>query len=253
MGVAPHTEGRVAPDEKPKRHVRLKRLGFVLLGLIVVIGSTGAAIGVTYAAKLATLPQIARQENRLHGGTWVPLRGVSPWFTSALIATEDQSFYSNWGVSFEGTLRALLVDIQTGSFAQGGSTLTQELIRDLLLSPRKTLERKFIGTMLSFYTAALYSKAQVLTMYVNQVYLGAGAYGIQTASMRYFGIPASKLTLAEGAMLAGLPQAPSAYDPLVHLALAKMRQKEVLDRMLAEGIISSKQARRAYAASLPLR
>lgn len=244
-----HAGGSKAP---PKSH-RLKKTAIVIMVLALSFIAVGVVIGARYATDLMALPQLAQRRNSEHGGTWVRLSAVSPWFTQALIATEDESFYTNWGVSFEGTLRAIWVDIRSRRFAEGGSTLTQELVRDLLLSPKKTLERKFTGTVLSLYTAMLYSKTQVLTMYVNEVYLGDGAYGINTASERYFGVPASRLTLAEGSLLAGLPQAPSAFNPLIHLPLAKLRQREVLGRMVVTGVISQAQANNAYRQPLPLR
>lgn len=234
---------------RPRRRIWAKIAAAVAAAAFVGQG----AVAVRYAPDLARLPALARAQAVNHGGTYVPLRDVSPWFAKALIATEDATFYHNWGISFEGIARALVVDIRLHRFAEGGSTLTQELVRDLLLTPRKTLTRKLTGTILSLYTAAFYSKPEVLTMFVNEVYLGDGAYGVQAASERYFGIPARSLTLPEATLLAGLPQAPSYYDPLVHYALAKARQREVLDRMVATGMISRAEAARAYAAPLPLR
>ncbi len=224
-------------------------LGVIMLALL----TAAAAIGVRYAGDLASLRRIAFHRTVSHGGQWIPASRTSPTFIHALIATEDATFYTNWGVSFEGTLRALWVDLRTGQFTQGGSTLTQQLIRDLLLTPRKTLTRKFTGSVLSLYTTALYPKQEILTMFINEVYLGDGAYGIQSAAERYFGLPASRLNLAEGSLLAGLPQAPSAFDPLAHFSLAKARQREVLSRMVATGMISPRQALAAYHAPLPLR
>ena len=244
-----HDEGSKALP----RSRRLKRVVIVAMALVLSSASVGIALGVRYATDLMALPLLAQRRNSEHGGTWVQLSQVSPWFTRALIATEDESFYTNWGISFEGIVRAIWVDVRTGRFTEGGSTLTQELVRDLLLSPKKTLQRKFTGAVLSLYTALLYPKNQVLTMYLNEVYLGDGAYGINTASEHYFGVPASRLTLAEGALLAGLPQAPSAYDPLAHLDLAKIRQHEVLERMVTTGLISQTRANRAYDQPLPLR
>ncbi len=257
MTVARKSAGRAAKHRAestkspPKSH--LKQALLILGALVLALATLGLVIGIRYAGTLMALPRLAHQRNADSGTAWVGLSQVSPWFIRSLIATEDESFYSNWGISFEGTARAIWVDIRTQRFAEGGSTLTQELVRDLLLSPKKTLERKFTGTVLSLFTAALYSKSQVLTMYVNEVYLGDGAYGIQTASERYFGIPAMQLTLAEGALLAGLPQAPSAYNPLDHLVLAKQRQREVLDRLVATGVISPARANQADAQALPLR
>lgn len=243
-----------SPGEPPVSRRPPRRLWIKVLALAVAAGLVGqGVVALRYAPELGRLPALAKARTVTHGGTYIPLGDVSPWFTKALIATEDDTFYHNWGVSFEGTARALLVDIRLHRFAEGGSTLTQELVRDLLLTPKKTLTRKLTGTILALYTAALYPKSEVLTMYVNEVYLGDGAYGVQAASERYFGIPARALNLPEAALLAGLPQAPSLYNPLVHYGLAKSRQREVLGRMVATGMISRTAAERAYRAPLPLR
>ena len=128
-----HAGGSKAP---PKSH-RFKKTAIVIMVLALSFIAVGVVIGARYATDLMALPQLAQRRNSEHGGTWVRLSAVSPWFTQALIATEDESFYTNWGVSFEGTLRAIWVDIRSRRFAEGGSTLTQELVRDLLLSPKK--------------------------------------------------------------------------------------------------------------------
>ncbi|MBX5467744.1 MAG: transglycosylase domain-containing protein [Firmicutes bacterium] len=213
-------------------------------------------LGAFYAAwwpRLEALPELARARVAVHGGRWVPLSQVSPWFIRALIATEDQSFWTNWGVSFEGTARALVVDLKAGRFVQGGSTLTQQLVRDLYLSPRKTIPRKMTGILLALMAARLYSKTQILTAYINEVYLGAGAWGVAQASERYFGVAPSALTPAQATLLAGLPEAPSSLNPLRHLARAKARQREVLDSLLAVHWITPAEARAIWRAPLGLR
>lgn len=229
-----------------------RRCGSWGIGLLLA-GALG--LGGFYAhywGALGRLPALARRRAEIGGGHYVPLSAVSPWFVKALVATEDQSFYHNWGISFEGIGRALLVDLREGRFAQGGSTLTQQLVRDLLLSPVKTIPRKVTGSLLALAVTARYSKTAILTMYVNEVYLGDGAYGIDAASRRYFGLPPRRLNLAESALLAGLPVAPSALDPLRHLQAAKARQLVVLQAMVGDGMLSAAQARQAAAAPLPL-
>ncbi len=251
---SPRKAQRELIDGSRNRSSILLRRVFWLLGVIAAVFlSAAGAVGVRYASDLGSLRRIAFQRTVSHGGRWIPASRTARPFIRALIATEDATFYTNWGVSFEGTLRALWVDLRTGQFTQGGSTLTQQLIRDLLLTPRKTLTRKFTGSVLSLYATAWYPKQEILSMFINEVYLGDGAYGIQAASERYFGLPASRLNLAEGSLLAGLPQAPSAFDPLVHLSSAKARQREVLSRMVTTGMISPRQALAAYRAPLPLR
>lgn len=237
-------------EHEPRRRVRWRA------GLALGLGLSTMGLGVFYGANWSTLhrlPAIVQTKLRRHHAAWTPLNRVSPWFTNALIATEDRSFYRNWGISFQGIARAALVDLHTGEFTQGGSTITQQLIRDLMLSPAKTLSRKLSGVLLSLAATVLYTKPQLLTLYVNEVYLGDGAYGVGQASTRYFGIAASRLTLPEASLLAGLPQAPSLYNPLAHYRLAKVRQQEVLQSMVQDHMISEATARKAFAAALPLR
>lgn len=219
-------------------------------------GAIGVGLVVFYASywpRLTRLHELAYAQMAEHGGRWVTLGEVSPLFIRALIATEDQSFWTNWGISFEGTARALWVDLRAGRFAQGGSTLTQQLVRDLLLSPKKTIQRKLTGILLSLMAARLYTKTQILTDYINEVYLGAGAWGIWAASHRYFGVSPAHLTAAEATMLAGLPEAPSALNPLRHWQAAKARQAVVLGNLVSIHYLTPSQAQAIYHAPIPLR
>lgn len=206
-----------------------------------------------YWTRLKSLPTIVVKHEVAHGGQWTPLSRVSPWLAKALIATEDRTFYSNLGISFEGIGRALIVDLHTHQFTQGGSTLTQQLARDTLLSPVKSFRRKVSEALLALMITRMYSKQEILALYLNEVYLGAGSYGIAQASQRYFGIPPIRLNLPEAALIAGLPQAPSAYDPLIHYRAAKIRQQEVLNSMVQDHVISDLTARLAYRTPIPLR
>ncbi len=229
----------------------------IVVRCAAALGISGiTALGIFYAANwqaLRHLPELAKAQVVHERVKWTAINHVSPWFQKALIATEDRSFYTNWGISFQGIARAALVDLQTGHFTQGGSTITQQLIRDLMLSPAKTIPRKVSGILLSLMATNLYSKNQIFTMFVNEVYLGDHAYGIGQAAQSYFDLSASRLNLPESALLAGLPQAPSAYDPLVHFRLAKQRQWEVLNSMVQDHVITRKQALQAYHAPLPLK
>ncbi|WP_083630623.1 transglycosylase domain-containing protein [Sulfobacillus thermosulfidooxidans] len=241
-----------APQGEHSHHIRGAAVKWVAsIGL-----STMTALSIFYAVNwqpLTHLPELAKARVEHEHVQWTPLNRVSPWFQKALIATEDRSFYTNWGISFQGIARAAWVDLQTGQFTQGGSTITQQLIRNLMLSPVKTIPRKVSGILLSLMATDLYSKQQILTMYMNEVYLGDHAYGVGQAAQSYFGVPASQLTLPEAALLAGLPQAPSAYDPLVNFKLAKQRQWEVLNSMVHDHMITLQQALHAYQAPLPLK
>jgi 1A family penicillin-binding protein len=175
----------------------------------------------------------------------------------ATIAVEDANFYSNPGVDIVGIVRALWINVQGGEVLAGGSTITQQLARMLLLSPeertQRTLLRKVRESLLAWQIAMRYSKDEVLTLYLNEVYYGNLAYGAEAAAQTYFDKPVDQLDLAECALLAGLPQSPVAYDPYNDASAARQRQTVVLDLMVKEGFISAdeagvaKQARLSYA------
>lgn len=182
----------------------------------------------------------------------VPLSKISPNMQSALIAIEDHNFYSNPGFDARSIVRAALVDLVHRQALQGASTITEQLAKDLYLTDKRTLTRKLQEFIIGLELAHIYSKQQILDMYLNDVYLGDGATGVYEASHAYFNESPAKLTLAQASLLAGLPQAPSLYDPLVNLSLAKARQKEVLAAMARYGDITQAQAQAAYRAPLHL-
>lgn len=232
------------------------RLAFIGAGCVLALAV--AAVPVihfysVYWTRVQAMPARVKQRERRKGGQWTPLSRVSPWVPRALIATEDRTFRSNLGISFEGIGRALWVDLREHRLAQGGSTITQQLARDTLLTRAKTFRRKISGALLALLLTQEYSKSEIMTLYVNEVYLGAGAWGIAAASRRYFGVSPQALTLPEAALIAGLPQAPTGDDPLIHFKAAKARQRIVLDSMVADHMISQTRADRAYKAPLPLR
>ena len=168
----------------------------------------------------------------------------------ALVATEDSRFYYHHGIDFVGIARAALVDLIKMRPVEGASTLTQQLVRNLFLTPQVSLIRKIKEALLAIEIERHFSKDEILLMYLNQVYFGEGAYGAQAAAQTYFGKNCKDLDLAQCALIAGLPQAPSLYDPLVNFKYGKRRQKEVLGRMVAQGYITQKQAYQAYHESL---
>ncbi len=180
----------------------------------------------------------------------VGLDQMPPLLPRAFIAAEDARFYEHEGVDLFSILRALLHNLASGARRQGGSTITQQVARSLLLSPEKTYLRKFKEAVLAYRIDRLLSKDDILTIYLNEIYLGEGAYGVEAAARTYFGKPARRLSLAEVAMLAGLPQAPSRYSPFKRYELARKRQAYVLNRMAEERYITPEMARRAYAAPL---
>lgn len=188
------------------------------------------------------------EENRVV----VRLGDMAPLLPKAFIAAEDDRFYHHPGIDFLSVLRALFHNIMAGERAQGGSTITQQVTRSLLLSREKTYVRKFKEAILAYRIDSLLSKDEILYIYLNQIYLGEGCYGIGAAAERYFNKAAADLNLGQMALLAGLPQAPSRYSPFRNLDLARKRQIYVLNRMAAEGYITAEQARQASEQSLEL-
>jgi penicillin-binding protein 1A len=170
---------------------------------------------------------------------------------NALVATEDKNFYRHGGVDLRRTFSALVANLQQGGYAQGGSTLTQQLARAIFLSPRKTLSRKVNEALVAFEIERRYSKDQILTMYANEIYLGHGNYGVEAASRYYFGKSVRDVNLAEAALLAGIVQRPEDQSPFRNPKLARARRATALRRMRAEGYITEAERRAADAEPLP--
>jgi len=159
----------------------------------------------------------------------------------AVLAIEDYRFYEHGGVDFIGILRAGLEDVMHGGATQGASTITMQVARNFFLSSEKTYTRKIYEMMLAYKIESALSKDQILELYMNQIYLGERAYGFSAAARVYFGVDLKNVTLAQAAMLAGLPKAPSAYNPIVNPKRAKIRQQYILKRMLDLGYITQAQ------------
>lgn len=169
----------------------------------------------------------------------VAFKHLPKQLVEAVIVTEDRSFYDHAGIDIKGILRALVKNIRTGRYAQGASTLTQQLTKTLFLTPRKTILRKIREAILAVQLERRYTKDEILTFYLNQIYLGSGAYGVQAAAQRYFGKSVQHLDLAECALIAALPKAPSRYSPLVDANRALQRRDLVLRLMHDDGLISN--------------
>jgi len=240
--------GYVGWHAVPRRIALL--LTFTVVGGVIV---GGTVLFIRAERAIATLPEAVGAGLAERGGAYVPLDAMSPWLVKAVIAAEDQSFWTNPGISFEGMGRALVVNVERRAFAEGGSTVTQELLRDRLLGPRKTLGRKLVEIAYALLAARRYSKTEVLTLFLNQAYFGHNAWGIDAASRTFFGLPPRKLTLPQAALLAGVLQAPTALDPFRFPIAARRRRSEVLDAMGRAGYITRDQARQANKASLGLR
>ncbi|MGK7345851.1 MAG: penicillin-binding protein 1A [Candidatus Nitrospinota bacterium M3_3B_026] len=178
---------------------------------------------------------------------WVSYDDVPRILVDAVLATEDDEFFEHKGIRFLSILRALLVDIRMGRMAQGGSTITQQLAKQLFLTPEKNVIRKIKEALLAIQVEKRYTKREILELYLNQIYLGAGAYGVEAAAQVYFGKSVKDLDLAEAALIAGLPRAPSRYSPFENKHLARQRRATVLSRMRAEGYITKEAEARAAA------
>ncbi len=175
----------------------------------------------------------------------VPLSEMPDYLIQAFVAAEDARFRKHGGVDIYSIFRAFFKNLKAGGIVQGGSTITQQVTKSFLLTPARTYERKLKEAVLAYRIDKKFSKDDVLFLYLNQIYLGHGAYGVEAASENYFGKHVKDLNLAECSLLAGLPQAPSRYSPFRHPERARQRQSYVLNRMMEEGYISKAQASEA--------
>jgi penicillin-binding protein 1A len=254
---------RRARARKQRSRRRLLLVALILFPVLVIVAGTVGATAVfgsscdldalrpvavgqnsfVYAADGSELGVIPAERNR----TPVPRSRISPWVPKATVAIEDRRFYQHGGVDPVGIARAFVADIRAGKVVQGGSTITQELVRNLYLSRERTLKRKLTEACLAIKLSRQWSKARILDAYMNQVFYGNHAYGIEAAAETYFSLPASKLSLEQAALLAGLPQAPSSYDPFRNPTAALDRRNDVLHAMLVNGAITSSQYQDAKA------
>ena len=182
----------------------------------------------------------------------VPVEQMPRQLIQAFIAAEDSKFFEHQGIDLPSILRAAIKNVRAGGLVQGGSTITQQVAKSMLLTPEKKFSRKFKEAILAYRMEKALSKEEILHLYLNQIYLGHAAYGIQAAAENYYAKDVQDLTLAECALLAGLPQAPSRYSPYRNFSRAKERQKYVLGRMTAEGFITPAQAQEAEAEQITI-
>src|ERR1700751_3819779 len=175
-------------------------------------------------------------------GQPLTLQEMSPYLPKAVIATEDHRFYSNFGVDPIGLLRATVADLSAGHVVQGGSTITQQLAKNLFLTSERSFARKVRDTPLALWLEHRFTKDEILEIYLNRVYLGAGTYGVDAAAHRYFGKSARRTTLYERAAIAGLLKAPQRFNPTRDRERAAARTAQVLATMVEAGIISEGQA-----------
>jgi penicillin-binding protein 1A len=261
---------RQGPPQTPARKPRKKRQAsgegghwgwrVAHYGALTCVWSTVIVAGVLafFAADLPSTEGLRRQDithavtlldakgrliarRGIDAGMPVTLGDLPPYVPQAVIATEDRRFYSHFGVDPWGLGRAMWVNFEAGHVVQGGSTITQQLAKNLFLEPARTLSRKVQEALLAVYLEMSFSKDEILALYLNRVYFGAGAYGIDAASRRYFNKPASKLSMIEAAILAGLLKAPTRYSPVNGIELAQQRATLVLDAMVEAGFINADQ------------
>src|SRR3954468_2478877 len=180
----------------------------------------------------------------------VTLDEVSPYFVDALLAREDTRFYQHSGIDWRGIMRALVRDLLSGSAKEGASSLTQQLARNSLPLGGRTINRKILEAMVALRIEREFSKQQILELYMNRIYFGSGCYGIETASLGYFGKNASKLNLSEAATLAGLIRSPNRFSPLRNPDGAALQRDAVLNRMVELKKINAPQAQQAKLARI---
>ena len=171
----------------------------------------------------------------------VPLEDFPDQMIKAVLATEDRRFYEHFGIDIQGVFRAFVTNTQAGGVVQGGSTITQQLAKNLFLSNERTYERKINEAFLALWLEAHLNKNEILKLYLDRAYLGGGAFGVDAAARYYFGKSVRDLTLAEGAMVAGLFKAPTKFSPLINLPAARARANVVLDNLVENGFMTEGQ------------
>src|SRR5437899_34348 len=249
-----------------KKRSKLFRYGWKIT-LLILIAGVGLALLLFYGAwaasfdmkKVGAMPERntvfdvdGKIYSRLAGANRlrVSLDEISPLFIDALLAREDTRFYQHPGVDWRGIFRALVRDILTGSAKEGASSITQQLARNSLPLGGRNVSRKLLEAMVAFRIEHEFTKKQILELYVNRIYFGAGCYGVQTASLAYFGKDAAKLNLSESATLAGLIRSPNRFSPLRNPEGAALQRDTVLDRLVELKKISAAQAEDAKLAKV---
>jgi len=244
----------------------------IFILLIVIAGIICGILAGFFLALTHDLPQISSLENfrpsavtRIYSSDKVliaelfaekrdpvTLKVIPEYLKKAIVATEDRNFYTHSGIDLKGIARAIIKDIWAGKFVEGASTITQQLAKTLFLNPKKTLVRKLKEAFLAFHLERRYTKDEILELYLNQVYFGSGAYGVESAARIFFNKSVKDLTLAECSLVSAMPKAPSRYSPLVNRNLAIKRRNIVLKQMLETGIINEAEYNNALNETLNL-
>jgi penicillin-binding protein 1A len=247
----------------PRRRRRFRLLGYAIM--VAIWGSLACAIMLLWFARDLPRPEAALDATRRPSltledrtghviarfgdvvGEPLRLSDMPPYLPAAAVAIEDRRFWQHGAIDPIGIMRAAWVDLTSGHIVQGGSTITQQVAKTLFLSNARTLRRKVQELMLTLWLAHTFTKREILEIYLDRVYLGAGTWGVDAAAKTYFGISARHVTLWQAAMLAGLPRAPSRFNPRTNPSAAAARARQVLAAMVQTGAITSEQARAASA------
>jgi penicillin-binding protein 1A len=266
------TEQGRSPKSSPTR--RWLRWFLITVGVLTLLAGAGLGVGALWAFMILprSLPAVSALETfqpvlgtkiyddndelmtELHAERriFMPLAQIPQALRDAILAVEDRRFYSHWGIDPIGVARAVVQNYRRGRIVEGGSTITQQLTKVLFLTPDKSLERKLKEAVLALELERRYPKDRILEMYLNQVYFGHGAYGVEAASRTYFGKAVSELNVREAALLAGLPRAPTSYSPFEHPQTARLRRDLVLRRMVEYGALKDVEATRLARSELGL-
>ena len=215
----------------------------ILLVLIMIAGVIMFTIGYSsYSTALKEKPLLTRMEEITSDEHYINYANLAEDYINAVISVEDRRFYDHGAIDIIGIARALWVNIKNGELQEGGSTITQQVAKNVIFSQEDTASRKLGEILAAFDIEKNYSKNEILALYVNTCYFGDGYYGIYDASMGYYNKEPKDLTLNEASMLAGIPNAPSVYAPTVNPDLANQRQAHVLNTMVENGYITQEEA-----------
>ncbi|MDP9728106.1 glycosyl transferase [Alicyclobacillus sp. TC] len=234
---------------------RRAQLGYGLVSLVCLLALSLGAMDFYYHKifPIARAVQLAAERKMIryhvHPLTYSE---IPSFYRDAVIATEDRRFAWDPGIDPVGILRSFIVDVEKDGYVEGGSTITQQLIDNTILHHRKTIPYKIHQALDAIGLYDTMSKKEVFQLYANVIYFGHGAYGLYNASEVYFHLPPNRCNLGELAMLAGLPNAPSVYDPFKSMRLARLRESIVLENMVDDGLLSVKQSQTVYAQPIRL-
>ena len=220
-----------------------RKLLIIVLILLVIAASFLFLIGYGYYSNaLKEKPLLARVEEITKKESYTPFNQLPKDYVNAVVAVEDHRYYEHGAIDPIGIARAFYTNVRDGEFDEGGSTITQQVAKNVVFNQEKTLTRKLGEIFAAFDLEKNYSKDEILALYVNSCYFGDGYYSIYDASQGYFGKTPTELNLDEASMLAGIPNAPSVYSPSVNPDLAQKRQEHVLNKMVEYGYITKEEA-----------